>query len=341
MSWKAPSSAPGTTTAPRSSPCKPTWYSWTGGGAFWEVGVPEVEEQPFRGAGRQGGDGQWETTTEDRDMTESAGKLAGKVVVISGGTQGLGEAIARQVVADGAAGLVLAGRSADRGTALAAELTELGTPTVFVEVDMTDPQAPRAVIGAADERFGVVHCVVNVAAATWRDNVWTATPQGFEEMIGVNSAPDVHDPSCCGGHAPRGCGRFDRQHRFHQWSRRPAVHPQLLRLRRRAGNDDQEPRVLPDAGQDPGQRDCPGLDGHRIGRRRAAQVPWRSRRLAGECRGRAADGSTHQAAGGCRGGRLLPVRRVRDAHRQHRRLRPVCFHGAGDAPKPSLQETPQ
>ena len=47
------------------------------------------------------------------------GKLDGKIIVVSGGTQGLGEAIARQVVADGAAGLVIAGRSADRGEALA------------------------------------------------------------------------------------------------------------------------------------------------------------------------------------------------------------------------------
>ena len=119
-------------------------------------------------------------------MTEPPGKLAGKVVVVNGGTQGLGEAVARQVVADGAAGLVLAGRGATRGAALAAELTDLGTPTVFVEADMVDPAAPRAVIAAADEKFGVVHCVVNVAAATWRDNVWTATPEGFEEMMAIN-----------------------------------------------------------------------------------------------------------------------------------------------------------
>ena len=114
------------------------------------------------------------------------GKLAHKVIVVSGGTQGLGEAVARQVVADGAAGLVIAGRSADKGVALAAELTALGTPTSFVEADMTDPAAPRAVIAAADAQFGVVHGVVNVAAATWRDNVWTATPDKFEEMIAVN-----------------------------------------------------------------------------------------------------------------------------------------------------------
>jgi NAD(P)-dependent dehydrogenase (short-subunit alcohol dehydrogenase family) len=114
------------------------------------------------------------------------GKLADKVIVVSGGTQGLGEAVARQVVADGAAGLVIAGRSAEKGVALAAELTELGTPTSFVEADMADPNAPRAVIATADAQFGVVHGVVNVAATTWRDNVWTATPDKFEEMIAVN-----------------------------------------------------------------------------------------------------------------------------------------------------------
>ncbi len=85
-------------------------YSWTGGGAFWEVGVPEVSDRPQVQAAR-GRNGQWTPTAEDRNMT---GKLDGKVIVVSGGTQGLGEAIARQVVADGAAGLVIAGRSVDR-----------------------------------------------------------------------------------------------------------------------------------------------------------------------------------------------------------------------------------
>ena len=77
---------------------------------------------------------------EDRNMT---GKLAGKVIVVSGGTQGLGEAVARQVVADGAAGLVIAGRSPTKGAALAAELTALGTPTSFIEADMADPPRPE------------------------------------------------------------------------------------------------------------------------------------------------------------------------------------------------------
>ena len=66
------------------------------------------------------------------------------VTIINGGTQGLGEATARELVERGATGLVLAGRSADRGEALAAELTGLGTPTIFVEADMDDVDAPQA-----------------------------------------------------------------------------------------------------------------------------------------------------------------------------------------------------
>ena len=112
--------------------------------------------------------------------------LARKVVIISGGTQGLGEATARTCAARNAAGLVLVGRSAVRGAALAAELTADGTPTIYVEADMADVATPAAVVAAADARFGVVHGVVNVAASTGRDNVWTAEPVSWDTMMAVN-----------------------------------------------------------------------------------------------------------------------------------------------------------
>ena len=112
--------------------------------------------------------------------------LTGKVVVINGGTQGLGAATARACAASGAAGLVLAGRSVTRGAAIAAELTAAGTHTVYVEADMVRPDAPAVVIAAAAEQFGVVHGLVNVAASTGRDNVWTARPDGWDMMMAVN-----------------------------------------------------------------------------------------------------------------------------------------------------------
>ena len=113
--------------------------------------------------------------------------LSGKVIVVSGGTQGLGEATARQCAAAGAAGLVLAGRSCVRGDALAAELTAAGTPTIFVEADLSDVAAPAAVAAATDARFGVVHGLVNIAAATFRDTIWDATPEGWQDMFALNA----------------------------------------------------------------------------------------------------------------------------------------------------------
>jgi NAD(P)-dependent dehydrogenase (short-subunit alcohol dehydrogenase family) len=105
--------------------------------------------------------------------------LTGKVIVINGGTQGLGEAAARACASAGAAGLVLTGRSGARGEALAAELSAAGTPSIMA-------------------RFGVVHGLANVAAATYRDNVWTATAESFDEMMAVNVRTPLLLTQACG-----------------------------------------------------------------------------------------------------------------------------------------------
>lgn len=108
------------------------------------------------------------------------------VTIINGGTQGLGEAVARRLAEQGATGLVLGGRSVDRGHALATELTELGTPAIFVPSDMSHPGAPQHLVDACVERFGAPHGVVNVAAATSRATLFTDTPEHFDRHVTVN-----------------------------------------------------------------------------------------------------------------------------------------------------------
>ena len=109
------------------------------------------------------------------------------ITIINGGTQGLGEAVARRL-ADGdfTAGLVLVGRSADLGQALATELTAAGTDTVFIAADMTDPASPSAVVAQTVERFGAVNGVVNVAAATSRATLFTDTPEHVDRQFALN-----------------------------------------------------------------------------------------------------------------------------------------------------------
>ncbi len=108
------------------------------------------------------------------------------ITIINGGTQGLGEAVARRLAADGATGLVLAGRSADRGQALADELTSAGTPTRFVAADVADPTAPATIVDACVEGFGRVDGLVNVAAVTSRATLFEDTPDHVDRQFAVN-----------------------------------------------------------------------------------------------------------------------------------------------------------
>ncbi len=108
------------------------------------------------------------------------------ITIINGGTQGLGEAIARRLASQGSSGLVLVGRSADRGQALADELTTAGTPSIFVQADASAADAPRIVVDACKARFGTVNGLVNVAAATTRATLFQDTPEHFDHMMAVN-----------------------------------------------------------------------------------------------------------------------------------------------------------
>ncbi|MBN8535077.1 MAG: SDR family oxidoreductase [Rhizobiales bacterium] len=119
-------------------------------------------------------------------MTQGSGRLSGKVAVVTGSTQGLGEAIARAFAAEGAAGLVLTGRNAARGARIRDDLVRLGTPAVFAHADLADVEAARSVIAAADHQFGRVDVLVNAAGLTDRGTIFDTSEARFNELFAVN-----------------------------------------------------------------------------------------------------------------------------------------------------------
>ena len=115
------------------------------------------------------------------------GSLQGKYAVVTGGTQGLGEAIARAFAKAGAAGLVICGRNAGNGERVAREIGDGGCPTHFVRADLAEVADCRKVIGEADKRFGRIDILVNAAALTDRGTILDTTEERYNEIFNVNA----------------------------------------------------------------------------------------------------------------------------------------------------------
>jgi NAD(P)-dependent dehydrogenase (short-subunit alcohol dehydrogenase family) len=110
----------------------------------------------------------------------------GSVYLVTGGTQGVGAAIARRLAEAGAAGVVLVGRDPQRGRAVCAEIEGLGTSTAFVAADLAEVEACRRAVAACDERFGRLDGLVNAAGLTDRGGIDDTTAELWDRIFAVN-----------------------------------------------------------------------------------------------------------------------------------------------------------
>lgn len=115
-------------------------------------------------------------------------RIDGKIALITGATQGLGAAIARQFAKAGAAGIAIVGRDAAKGGRVAAEIeAQTGVPVLVIGADLADIASVRGIVPACVERFGRVDILVNAAGLTDRGNMLNTTPELFDRMIAVNT----------------------------------------------------------------------------------------------------------------------------------------------------------
>ncbi len=114
------------------------------------------------------------------------GRFNGKVALVTGSTQGIGEAVARRLAEEGAAGIVVCGRNHDRGNAVAEALTAIGTESVFVPVELGDADSCKALVAAADQRFGRIDVLVNAAGLTLRGSIVDTSVELWDTLMDVN-----------------------------------------------------------------------------------------------------------------------------------------------------------
>lgn len=112
-------------------------------------------------------------------------QLQNKIALVTGSTTGIGEAIARRFLEEGAR-VLLHGRPEE--SAAAAPLLELwGERVGFCAAQLERPEECEALVTSASERFGGLDIVVNNAAAITRSNLETTDEATFDYTMAVNA----------------------------------------------------------------------------------------------------------------------------------------------------------
>lgn len=120
-------------------------------------------------------------------MSDLNQRHADTVAVITGGAQGVGLAIARQLVAEGCHKLVLAGRDAEKGARASTELISAGCEAHFVSLDLQDVHACLGLIETAVGIFGNVTALVNAAALGARGTLTDTSVELWDQMFDTNA----------------------------------------------------------------------------------------------------------------------------------------------------------
>ncbi|MEV7408977.1 MULTISPECIES: SDR family oxidoreductase [Streptomyces] len=113
------------------------------------------------------------------------GLLDDKVVLVNGGSQGVGAAVARAAVREGAV-VAVSGRRPEPGEALVAELAGQGGKAMFVRADLADAEQARDTVAHVVEAYGRIDCLVNSAGLTSRGTLLDTTPDLFDQHIAIN-----------------------------------------------------------------------------------------------------------------------------------------------------------
>lgn len=112
--------------------------------------------------------------------------LKGKIIAVTGSTQGLGEDIVRLAGISDAAGLIVTGRSRERGEAVAAALDLSSRRAYFVQAELQEPGACGRIVEFADRKFGRLDGLVNAAACTERGTLEETSVDHWDKFMAIN-----------------------------------------------------------------------------------------------------------------------------------------------------------
>jgi NADP-dependent 3-hydroxy acid dehydrogenase YdfG len=138
-------------------------------------------------------------------------KLTGTVALVTGSSNGIGEATARRLAEDGAS-VALVARRRDRLEALAAEIEQTGGTALVLEADITDRTQAEAAVQQTIQRLGRLDILVNNAGLMLLGPVVGADPDDeWDRMIAINAQGLLYTTHAALPHLLKAAGDGPRQ----------------------------------------------------------------------------------------------------------------------------------
>jgi len=112
--------------------------------------------------------------------------LEGKNAIVTGGSQGIGAAIAQELAREGANVCLTFRKHEEEAQKIAAEIRDLGCKAVAFRCDIASFEEAAAAVRAAIEAFGSLQILVNNAGMNWDGVSWKMSEEQWDRVIEVN-----------------------------------------------------------------------------------------------------------------------------------------------------------
>ncbi len=130
--------------------------------------------------------------------------LTGKVALVTGGSRGIGAAIARRLAQEGAAVAITYARSAEKASALVDAITAEGGKAMAIPADNNDATAVEAAIARVVAAHGRLDILVNNAGIFEVGGISELTLEDFDRTIAINVRAVVAATRAAAAHLPEG-----------------------------------------------------------------------------------------------------------------------------------------